>query len=48
MLGIYHSDEGPVYRCESCSTVLGAATEDLRRLLLLKGAKTVFATAGNP
>lgn len=35
MLAIHASDDGPVYRCECCSRVLGAATEDLRRLLLL-------------
>ncbi|TAK82064.1 MAG: hypothetical protein EPO20_23605 [Betaproteobacteria bacterium] len=35
MLGIYRGDRAPVYRCECCSKVLGAADEDLRRLLLL-------------
>ncbi len=35
ILAIYQSDQGAVYRCESCNRVLGSAADDLRRLLLM-------------
>jgi N-methylhydantoinase B len=34
-LAVYGSSAGPVYRCETCRTVLGSSASDLRRLLVL-------------